>query len=81
MMAIGDSGILGVGTDRNDTAMEALSKIVGDTTELISIYYGADTTKEQAQDLHDRAASRYPGCEVEVSSGGQPVYYYILSAE
>ncbi|MDD5940812.1 MAG: DAK2 domain-containing protein [Lachnospiraceae bacterium] len=81
MMAIGDAGILDVGSERNDTALDALKKMVTDKTELISIYYGADTTKEQAEALKERAQKEFSHAEVEVQNGGQPVYYYILSAE
>lgn len=81
MMAIGDKGILNVGEDTNAVALEALEKMVDDSTELISIYYGADTSEEDAQTLQGQASERFPSCEVELQSGGQPVYYYILSAE
>ena len=81
MMAIGDSGILYVGEDRNATALEALKKMVDDTTELVSIYYGADTTEEDANALLGQAKAAFPNCDVELQNGGQPVYYYMLSAE
>ena len=81
MMAIGDSGILGVGEDMNETAFEALTKMVKPETELISIYYGQDTSDEDAEHLREHAAEAFPGCEVELQCGGQPVYYYLLSAE
>lgn len=81
MMAIGDDGILDVGENLNDTAAEALSKMITDDTELVSIYYGQETKEEDAQLLKDRVAAEHPGCEVDLQAGGQPVYYYILSAE
>lgn len=81
IMAIGDSGILGVGTERIATTLEALSRMVEDGTELISIYYGADATEEEAEALRAAAAEKYPGIDIELQPGGQPVYYYIVSAE
>ncbi len=81
MMAIGDSGILSVGEDMNETAFQALTKMVTPTTELISIYYGQDTSMEDAEHLREHAAEAFPGCEVELQDGGQPIYYYLLSAE
>ena len=81
MMAIGDDGILNVGEDKNATALEAARKIGGDATELISIYYGADTTEDDANALRDQIAEVFPNCDVEVQAGGQPIYFYILSAE
>ncbi len=81
IMTIGDSGILGVGDDRNAVSLEALEKMVDDTTELISIYYGSEATEDEAQALRAAAAEKFPGLDVELQAGGQPVYYYIISAE
>ena len=38
-------------------------------------------TEEEAQALGDKIQEKYSGCDVEVQFGGQPVYYYIISAE
>ena len=80
-MGIGDSGILAAGTDLTDISLETINCMVDGDTELISIYFGKDATEEQAQALADRLAQAHPECEVEVHSGGQPVYYYLISAE
>ena len=45
--------------------------------ELISIYYGAETTEESAQKLKARIEEKYPSCDIELQYGGQPIYYYI----
>ena len=81
MMCIGDSGLLCVGEDRNATTLEGIAKLADEATELISVYYGCDTTDEQARDLYERITERFPGIDVELQNGGQPVYYYIVSAE
>ncbi len=80
-MGIGDSGILGVGSDIEDVAYMMVEKIADDSTELISLYYGSDTKEEEANALRDRIASKYSNCDIEVQFGGQPIYYYIVSAE
>ena len=49
--------------------------------ELISLYYGADITKEQAEELADKLRERNDECEVELFYGGQPLYPVILSME
>ena len=49
MMGIGDSGILAVGKDRDETALAALEKMVGEETEIISVYYGEDVKEEEAE--------------------------------
>lgn len=81
MMGIGDHGILAVGSDRDDTTVETLAGMVEEDTSLISIYYGEEVTGEEAEALRSKVSSRYPGCDVELQAGGQPIYYYILSAE
>ncbi len=81
IMTLGDSGILGVGADRNTVTLEALEKMVDETTELISIYYGEEATEEEAEALRAAASDKFQGIDVELQAGGQPVYYYIISAE
>ncbi len=81
IMGIGDKGILTTGKEIEDTTFESLKKIVAEDTEIISIYYGADVSEEDAEKLRARAAEEFSSCDVELQFGGQPIYYYILSAE
>ena len=81
IMGIGDNGILATGSTIEDTTFESLKKIVTDETEIISIYYGEDVSEEDAEKLRARAAQEFSSCDVELQFGGQPIYYYILSAE
>ena len=81
MMAIGDDGIIGVASSAGEAAFQALMQIAAEGTELISIYYGADVSEEKAKALSDHAKEAFPACDIELQYGGQPVYYYILSAE
>lgn len=81
IMAVGDNGILAAGTKLNQTALEAAKAMIDEESELISIYYGADVTEEEAQKLADQIMEQNPIVEVEVNEGGQPVYYYIMSVE
>ena len=81
IMGIGDNGILATGEGIEDIAFESLRKIVEEDTEIISIYYGKDVTTEDAEKLRKRAAEAFDSCDVELQYGGQPIYYYILSAE
>ena len=81
IMCIGDAGILSVGSTRDETAIAALEKMVGEDTEIISVYYGCDVTDDEAEALRSKILSRFESCEVELQQGGQPIYYYILSAE
>ncbi len=81
IMGVGDSGILAVGKEITDTAVETAALMVTEETELISIYYGDGIKEEEAQQLADILTEKYPSLDVELNNGGQPVYYYIISAE
>ncbi len=80
-MGIGDKGILGVGSDISDVTFDMLEKMMNDDLELISVYYGDEVDEKDAESLRDRISERFPQCDVELQFGGQPIYYYIVSAE
>ena len=65
----------------HDVALSLMRDIVTDDDGLITVYYGADTTEEEAQALADEIEGIYEDCDVEVHSGGQPLYYYLISVE
>ena len=81
IMAIGDHGMLTVEKTVADAVKGALKGITGEDTELITLYYGADVTQEDAEKLCAEITELYPDAEVELNYGGQPVYYYFVSAE
>ena len=80
-MGIGDSGILAVGGEIADVAFDMLDKMMNDDLELISVYYGEEVDEKDAEALRSRISDKYPQCDVELQFGGQPIYYYIVSAE
>ena len=81
MMGIGDAGLLAVTTDRDETALKCLEKMVTDETEIISVYFGEGVSPDEAESFRSKILSRFDTCDVELQFGGQPVYSYILSAE
>ncbi|MDO4343514.1 MAG: DAK2 domain-containing protein [Eubacteriales bacterium] len=81
IMGIGDHSILAVGEDIAQVAKETVSLMMDEESEIISVYYGADISDEDAQALGEELQETYPDCEVEVYSGGQPIYYYVVSVE
>ena len=81
IMGIGDAGILSVGTDIEATTLDMLAQIVDEDSELISIYYGADVSEEDAESLTAKVEELYPDVDVDTHSGGQPIYYYVLAVE
>lgn len=81
IMGIGDAGILAVGQSINAVTKEMAAAMVDEDSEIISIYYGAEVTEEEAQKLSEEIEEAYPDCDVELNYGGQPIYYYVISVE
>ena len=72
-----------VGTSRDiKVLLKALAQKVADEgREYITIYYGADIQEKHAQKAADLFAEICPDADVNLINGGQPVYYYLISAE
>lgn len=81
IMGIGDDGILSVGTEVEATTLDMLAQIMDEDSELISIYYGSDVSEEDAESLAAKVEELYPDVDVDIHSGGQPIYYYVLAVE
>ena len=81
IMGIGDHGILAVGKEIEDTAVATAQEMTDEDSEIISIYYGADVSAEDAEQLAERLEDMYPDYDVELNEGGQPIYYYVVSVE
>lgn len=70
----------------NDTDMDALLRRMAESLngagkEFITIFYGADTNEEQAHNAAAIFSAACPEAEITVMNGGQPVYYFLISAE
>jgi DAK2 domain fusion protein YloV len=61
--------------------MELLKKAKAEDHELITLFYGEDTTHVEANRIADVIRLKYPSMEVEVQEGGQPHYQFIISIE
>ena len=81
IMGIGDHGILAVGKEIEDTAVAMVQEMADEDSEIISVYYGADVTAEDAEQFAARLEELYPDFDVELNEGGQPIYYYVVSVE
>ena len=55
--------------------------MVDEDSGLITIFTGADVSKEKAESFKNEITGLYSECEVEMYEGGQPIYYYIFSVE
>lgn len=49
--------------------------------EFVTVFYGADVSEEEAEKFTSRLQERLEGTEITLVAGGQPVYYFIISAE
>ena len=81
IMGIGDQGILSVGQSVEETAKDMLAQMVDDDSELISLYYGQDILAEDAEKFAAAIEEIYPDVDIDLHSGGQPIYYYVISVE
>ena len=81
IMGIGDSGILAVGKDLEETTKELIANLVDEDSELISIYYGEEVSEEDAEKFTEEITELYPDGDVDIQFGGQPIYYYVLAVE
>ena len=81
IMGIGDSGILAVGKDLEETTKELIANLVDEDSELISIYYGEEVSEEEAEKFAGEIEELYPDVDVDIQFGGQPIYYYLLAVE
>jgi len=70
-----------VGSNIHDVTRDLMKEIITEDDELITVYYGKDTSEEDAQRLTDELAEMYGDCDVEMQMGGQPLYYYLVSVE
>ena len=80
-MGIGDKSILSVGTDLRATTLEMVDAMVDEDSAIVSIYFGSDSDEDSANELAAAIEEKYPDVEVEVTDGGQPIYYYVISVE
>lgn len=81
IMAIGDHGMLAVDTSVLGAAKAALEAMLNEDSELVTIYYGSDVTEADAEAFRKQAEEEFLDKEIELQYGGQPIYYYMISAE
>ena len=81
ILALIDGDLQEVGKDLDGTARKMMDQIMEREPELVTIYFGEDVKENQAEELAQYVTGSHDGVEVEVQYGGQPLYYYIVSAE
>lgn len=80
-LAMFGSSLFGTSQDIKVLLKSLAEKVRDDAREYITIYYGADIKEKHAQKAADLFADICPDAEVNLINGGQPVYYYLISAE
>jgi len=81
ILGLSDGEIVATGQSRADVALALLEKMVDDETEVVTIFFGKDVSEEEAIGLAEAFSRKRPEVDVEVHSGGQPLYFYIFSVE
>ena len=76
-----DDDLLAAGDDASDVLNKILAKVNLRKSEIVTIYYGQDTKKNEADEVGESIRTKYPQLQVEVVRGGQPHYSYIVSIE
>ena len=69
------------GQDIEYVIRETLQRMHIERYEIVTLYFGEDVTRQQAEEIAKRLKEKYSHLEIEVVDGGQPLYAYILSAE
>ena len=80
-LALYGSALFGTSQDIKVLLRSLAEKVRDEGKEYITIYYGADVKEKHAQKAADIFADICPNADVNLLSGGQPVYYYLISAE
>lgn len=67
--------------DKLEAAYELIKTMIDDMTSIITILYGEDVTKEEAEELVSRIEDEYEDIEIDLREGNQPVYSFIIGVE
>ena len=88
-MSISNGDVLGIleseievaGKDATQVTKDIISKMVSSESSVITLFYGNDISADDADIIADYVRNKYDYLEVELHSGSQPLYYYIISLE
>ena len=82
VLALDNGKLAFTGRELNQTAYKLAKKLISSDTCFLTIAYGKDVSQETAEELSAKLQDKFGDrLEVILMDGGQPVYYYILSAE
>ena len=81
IIGIAEGKLLSAGDKINEITANLVEKLVDEDSAIITLFYGEDTSKEEAEALRDLLEEKYEDIDVELHYGGQPLYYYLISVE
>ncbi|WP_194190521.1 DAK2 domain-containing protein [Clostridium chrysemydis] len=81
MLGLVEGKIKEVGEDKFEVAKKVLDNMVSDDSELITIFYGADVSEEEANKFVEEVEEEHEDCDVQLYKGDQPLYYFLMSVE
>ena len=81
IMGISGKKIVSVGEDVVDVTVELIRSMLTDESELVTLYYGEEVEESQAEEIASKIGMERDDVDVEIQSGGQPIYYYFISVE
>ncbi len=76
-----DGQLLVKGDNLETVALETLEKMLKPESEIVTVFYGSEVKQEDAESIAAKIQEKNPDLIVELHSGGQPVYFYLLSVE
>ena len=80
-LALYGSALFGTSRDVNSLLKELAEKVASEGKEIVTIFYGADIDEKTAEKTLKIFEKACPDAEISLINGGQPVYYYLISAE
>jgi len=81
IIGVNDKQILAKGKTPHEVAMKLVEKLMDEEIVNVTLFFGSDIREKDAHALQDKLVAKYPNCEINTISGGQPVYYYLISLE
>ncbi|UEL46815.1 DAK2 domain-containing protein [Terrisporobacter hibernicus] len=81
IIGIAEGKLLSAGNNVDEITTDLIEKLVDEDSAIITLFYGEDTSKEEAEVLRDLLEEKFEDIDVELHYGGQPLYYYLISVE
>lgn len=80
-MGIVDGNIVVTDPDRKEASIEMVKAMLDEDSEVVTIIYGEDGNKEEAEAIETAVSELDEDLEIEIHEGNQPVYPYLISVE